>query len=45
MLDPQCGTIRETGTSFESKEIWWDNYRGGTIRESGTIRKNTVDIF
>ena len=37
---PQCGTIRKAGINFKSKEIWRD--RGGTIRESGTIRENTV---
>ena len=40
--DPQCGTIREVGINFKSKEIWRDNKRGGTIRESCTIRENTV---
>ena len=30
------------GINFKSKEIWWDNQRGGTIRESSTIRENTV---
>ena len=40
--DTQCGTIREAGINFESKQIWWDNQRGGTIRESDTIGENTV---
>ena len=42
--DPQCRTIRETVINFKSNEIWRDNYRGDTIRESGTIRENTVII-
>ena len=42
--DLQCGTIREAAISFKSKEIWRDNKTGGTIRESGTIRENTVVI-
>ena len=42
MSEPQCGTIREAGINFKGKEIWRDNWRGGTIRESGTIRENTV---
>ena len=40
--DPQCGTMREAGINFKSKDIWRDNYRGGTIRESDTVRENTV---
>ena len=40
--DSQCRTIREAGMNFKNKEIWEDNYRGGTIRESGTIREKTV---
>ena len=40
--DPQCGTIRETVINFKSNEILRDSYRGDTIRESGTIRENTV---
>ena len=36
------GTIREAGINFKSKEIWWNSQRGDTIRESGTIRENTV---
>ena len=42
MSDAQCGTVREAGIHFKSEKIWHNNYRGGTIRESGTIRKNTV---
>ena len=41
--DPQSGTIREAGINFKSKEIWRDNYRGGTIGDSSTIRENTVN--
>ena len=40
--DPQCGTIRETVINFKSNEILRDSYRGDTIRESGTIREDTV---
>ena len=47
MSDPrisnlQCRTIREAGINFKSKETRWDNNKGGTVRESGTIRENTV---
>ena len=35
--------IREVGINFKSKEIQRDNQRGGTIRESGTIRDNKVE--
>ena len=40
--DTECETIREAGISFKSKEIWRDNQRGGTFRESGAVRENTV---
>ena len=41
MSDPQCGTIRDVGINFKSKES------GGIIRETllgitGTDRENTV---
>ena len=45
MSDPQCGSIRKTGINFKSKEIWRYDYRGGTIRESDTIRENTVLVL
>ena len=37
-------TIREAGINFKSKEIWHGNWRGGTIRDSGTNIENTVFI-
>lgn len=42
MSDPQCKTNREAEINFKSKGIWWDNQRGGTIREGDTIGENTV---